>query len=267
MKKIGLIAGKSRYPIILAEEASRQGFSVVSVGIKGETLPEIEEKVFEMNWIEVGELGRLVAVFKDAGINKVIMAGGITKELIFRNDIYLDKNISDVLGAVKDNKDMSILTAFAHKLKKEGIELMNATTFLNDRLPDKGSLTQRAPNSFEWEDIKFGWDIAKEIARLDVGMTVVIKNKVVLALEGIDGTDETIKRGARLGGEACVVVKVSRPEQDMRFDLAVVGFSTIETMKKMKASVLAIEAKKTLFIEQDKAIEEANNSRISIVAI
>ncbi len=267
LRKIGLIAGKSRYPLVLAEEAKKQGLSVIAVGIKGETLPEIERIVSEMHWVEAGELEKLIHIFKHSGVKEAIMAGGISKGLLFKKDIHLDQSAADVLHSLKDNKDISILTAFAQRLRKEGIGLLDAASFLYHLLPEKGCLTSRSPASSEWEDIKFGWDVAKELARLDVGMTVVVKNKTVLALEAIEGTDETIKRGALLGKEGCVVVKVSRPEQDARFDLAVIGTSTIETMQRAGAKVLAIEAKQVLFIDQNKAIEEANKAGISIVAI
>jgi len=266
-KKIGLIAGRSRYPLILAEKAKKEGFSILAIGIKGETLPEIEDYVSEIHWLEVGEWEKLLSILKRAGIKEVIMAGGIRKTVLFKKDIHVDKAVLEIINSLKDKKDMSILNAFAQQLKKEGIELLDSALFLDDLLPSKGCLTQRLPTSSEWEDIKFGWDIAKEIARLDIGMTVVVKDKAILAIEAIEGTDETIKRGASLGGEGTVVIKVSRLEQDRRFDLPVVGLNTIKTMKEVKAKVLAIEAKQVLFIDMQEAIMEANREGISIVAI
>ncbi|MCM8763471.1 MAG: UDP-2,3-diacylglucosamine diphosphatase LpxI [Candidatus Omnitrophica bacterium] len=267
MRKIGLIAGRSRYPLLLAEKAREQGFTIVAIGIKGETLPEIVNYVSETHWLEVGEWGKLVGILKRAGIKEAIMAGGIKKTLLFRNDVHIDKAVLELIDSLRDKKDMSILNAFAQQLKREGIELLDSASFLEDLLPSKGCLTERIPNSLEWEDIKFGWDIAKEIARVDIGMTVVVKNKAVLAVEAIEGTDETIKRGALLGGEGTVVIKVSRVEQDRRFDLPVIGWNTIKIMEETNARVLAIEANQVLFIDQERAIEEANKANISIVAI
>ncbi|MGE4357336.1 MAG: LpxI family protein [Candidatus Omnitrophota bacterium] len=267
MKKIGLIAGRSRYPLLLAEEAKKRGITIVAIGIRGETLSEITNYVSEIYWLDVGEWDKLIGILKRAGIKEAIMAGGIRKTLLFREDIHIDRTALELINSLKDKKDMSILNAFAQQLKKEGIELLDSASFLEDLLPDKGCLTERIPTSLEWEDIKFGWDVAKEIARIDIGMTVAVKNKVVLAVEAIEGTDETIRRGALLGGEGIVVIKVSRAEQDKRFDLPVVGRDTIETMKSVKAKVLAIEAKQVLFIDLKNAIEEANKSGISVVAI
>jgi DUF1009 family protein len=267
MKKIGLIAGKSRYPIILAEEARKQGYFLVCAGIKGEAPPEIEKAVAEFYWLEVGELEKLINIFKGANIKQAIMAGGISKRLLFKKDLYLDKSMQEIFKTIKDNRDISILSAFARLLKKEGIELMDAASFLPDLFPEKGCLSRRSPDAQEWEDIRFGWDIAKELSRLDIGMTVVVRNKTVLALEAIEGTDEAVKRGALLGNRDCIVVKVSRPDQDARFDLPVVGFSTIETMKNSGARVLAIEARQVLFIDRDESVEEANKAGIAIVAL
>lgn len=267
MKRIGLIAGKTKYPLIFAEEAMRRDFFVVAIAIKDETMPEIEKLASQTYWIEIGELDKLLNIFKKEKIKQAVMAGGISKGLLFKKDIYLDKSMQEILNTIKDNKDVSILTAFAQRLKQGGIELMDSTTFLYEYLPEKGCLTRRSPTSSEWEDVKFGWDVAKEIASLDIGMTVVVKNKTVLALEAIEGTDETIKRGALLGNGEVVIVKVSRPHQDMRFDLPVIGEKTVEIMKETKGTVLAIEAKKTLFIDQKKAVEEADKSGISIVAL
>ncbi|MCM8766000.1 MAG: UDP-2,3-diacylglucosamine diphosphatase LpxI [Candidatus Omnitrophica bacterium] len=266
-KKIGLIAGRSRYPLLLAEAAKKQGVSVFAVGIKGETLPELANYVSEVYWLDIGEWDKLIGLLKRAGIKEAIMAGGISKTLLFRNDLHLDRTVLEILNSLKDKRDMSILNAFAQQLKNEGIELLDATLFLEDLLPGKGGLTERLPNSGEWEDIKFGWDIAKEIARLDIGMTVVVKNKVVLAVEAMEGTDETIRRGASLGGEGTVVIKVSRFAQDKRFDLPVIGQETIKVLREVKARVLAIEAGEVIFIDRAIAIEEANKAGLAIVAL
>ncbi|MCM8778806.1 MAG: UDP-2,3-diacylglucosamine diphosphatase LpxI [Candidatus Omnitrophica bacterium] len=267
MKKIGLIAGKSRYPLILAEAARKQGYSIFAIGIKGETLPEIANYVSEVHWLDIGEWDKLVGLLKHAEIREAIMAGGVSKTILFRKDIHIDRTALEIINALKDKRDMSILNAFAQQLEKEGIELLDATLFLEDLLPEKGCLTARLPNSREWEDIKFGWDIAEEIARLDIGMTVVVKNKIVLAVEGMEGTDETIRRGASLGGEGTVVIKVSRFVQDRRFDLPVIGLTTVRTLNETKAKVLAIEAGKVLFLDKQEAIAEADKAEISIVAL
>ncbi|MDP6685586.1 MAG: UDP-2,3-diacylglucosamine diphosphatase LpxI, partial [Candidatus Omnitrophota bacterium] len=182
-------------------------------------------------------------------------------------NIKLDKKMSELLGGVRDKKTDSLIGAVAEKLEKSGVKLLDSTTFLSDLLPDKGTLTKTPLDRKVLEDIEFGREIAKSIAGLDIGQSVVVKDKVVLAVESIEGTDEAVKRGAHYGKEGIVVIKVSKPNQDMRFDVPIIGPETIKLLKGLKATAIAIEAKKTLIIDKEETLKLANESGIGVIAI
>lgn len=270
MEKIGLIAGNGRFPILFAQKAIEQGLSVVAVAHRGETLPELEEVVTasggQVTWVHVGQLGRLIKVFKSAGVEQVVMAGGIKKTRLFTN-IRPDLRSLKLFRQIGQNKDDLLLRAVAQELESEGLMVRESTLFLSSILASKGPMTRRVPNDEEWEDIKFGWEIAKEIGRLDIGQCIVVKRRVVLAVEAIEGTDETIRRGGRLCQSGAVVIKVSKPHQDLRFDVPAVGPSTIEAMKEVRAHTLALEAGKTLLLDKDVVLELADRLKISIIGI
>jgi len=265
-RKLGLIAGNGKFPMLVAENAKYDGIDkIVTVAFVGDTSKELESLVDEMTWIKVGELGKLIKVFRQAGVKQVLMAGQLTPTVMFRN-LRFDWRMIKLMARLKNRKADTIFGAIADELEKEGIHLLDSTLFLNSHLPGAGLLTKRKVSKKEQEDIDFGRHIAKEISRLDIGQTVVVKNKAVLAVEGLDGTDATIRRGGELGSGFVTVVKVAKPNQDMRFDVPVVGLKTIETLIETKARVLAVEAKKTLFLEKEEIIAAANKAKISIVA-
>jgi DUF1009 family protein len=270
MEKIGLIAGNGRFPIIFAQNAIEQGLSVVAVAHRGETLPELETVVAgsggQISWIHVGQLGRLIKIFKSAGVDQVVMAGGIKKTRLFTN-VRPDLRSLKLLRQIGQNKDDLLLRAVARELESEGLKVKESTLYLSSILASKGPMTRRVPTGEEWEDIKFGWEIAKEVGRLEIGQCIVVKQRVVLAVEAIEGTDDTIRRGGRLCRSGAVVIKVSKPHQDLRFDVPAVGPSTIEAMKEVKASTLALEAGKTLLLDKDILLEMADREKISIVGM
>ena len=265
-RKIGLIAGNGKFPLIFAQEAKRVGAEVVALAIKKETSPKLENLVDRIHWVNVGQLGDLIEICKKEGITRAVMAGQVRHTRLF-SQVKLDARAMALLAGVKDKKANSLLGAVADELLREGIELIDSATYLSHLLPSPGILTRRKPTQKEWRDIEFGHKMAKEIAGLDIGQTVVVKDQTVLAVEGMDGTDRTIKRGGKLGRGDVVVVKVSKPQQDRRFDLPIVGERTVEVLKEAKAKVLAFSARGTILLDRQKVVKKANENGISLVAI
>ncbi len=266
MDRIGLIAGNGTFPIAFARAAKEKGLQVIAVAHEGETLPELSQWVDGIFWIKVGQLGKLISIFKEQGVHDVLMAGGIKKTRLFQGGMP-DLRAAALLAKMLYKKDDSILRAVAAELESEGITVRESTLYLDNILAPAGILTRRKPSKDERLDIEFGWQMAKEIGKLDIGQTVVVKDQAVLAVEAIEGTDEAIRRGGRLCGKGAVVVKICKPQQDLRFDLPAIGMQTIQTMKEVKASCLAVEAGKTIIFDQKEIAAEADRSGIAIVAV
>ena len=266
MRKIGLIAGNGQFPIIFSKALKDRKVKVIAIGLKGETLESLEEHVDKIFWVELGQLQRLIEIFKEEEVQDVTMAGGITKTLMF-SGLKPDSRGVSFLSKLKNKKDDFILRSFARELEQEGIHVQSSTHYLPWIVAKKGCLTKKTPTEDDYKDIEFGWNIAKGIGELDIGQTVVVKDQVILAVEAIEGTDEAIKRGGRLGNGQAVVVKVKKPKQDMRFDIPVVGIKTIDSLKEVNASVLAIEAENTIILEKEEMIRNADENGISIIAI
>jgi UDP-2,3-diacylglucosamine hydrolase len=265
MKKIGLIAGTGELPMAIAIEAKARGYTVIAMALEPLAEKSLASYVDEIKWIHVGKFGKLIDSLKKCGVKKAVMAGKVSKALLYKSKITPDLRAVKLLFSLKDRKDDSILLAIAKELGDEGIELLDITLFSTGLLMPEGVLTKNRPSDDEQKDIEFGWKMAKEIGRLDIGQTVVVKNRAVMAVEAIEGTDEAIKRGGRLAGEGAVVVKVSKPNQDMRFDVPAVGLQTLCAMQEVNARVLCVEANKSLLLNKDKIIEEAKIAGISIV--
>ncbi|MHB8482372.1 MAG: LpxI family protein [Nitrospiria bacterium] len=266
MEKIGLIAGNGRFPIIFASQIKSQGKEVIAVAHSGETVKELEAFVDKIFWIKVGQLGKLIKIFKDEQVQNIVMAGGIKKTRLF-TDVLPDLRAVRLLSSLKEKKDDAILRAVASDLEKEGLHIRDATHYLSSLLVEEGPLTRRKPNKKEMADIAFGWKIGKSIGNLDIGQSVVVKDKVVLAVEAIEGTDEAIKRGGRLGEKNVIVVKICKPGQDLRFDLPTIGPGTIQSMVSVKASVLAVEAGNTLLLDREETLQAAEKGGIGIIGI
>ena len=266
MNKIGLIAGNGNFPIAFARAAKEKGIQVIAVAHEGETLPELANLVDGIFWVKVGQLGKIIHIFKEQGIVDVLMAGGIKKTRLFGNTMP-DMRGMALLARMVHKKDDSLLRAVADELESEGITIRESTLYLDSIIAQKGILTKRKPANAERRDIEFGWQMAKEIGRLDIGQTVVLKDQVILAVEAIEGTDEAIRRGGKLCGQGAVVVKVCKPQQDLRFDLPAIGTQTIESMAEVKASCLAIEAGKTIILERETVIHDADRAGITIIAV
>lgn len=266
MQTIALIAGNGTYPLVFAKAAKKAGVRVVAIAIKEETDPELEDHVEKIFWISVGQLKKLIEILKSEKIEKAVMAGQIKHKLLF-SDIVLDSELRGLLFKLKDKKTDTILGAIASRLGEFGIELIDSTTFIEDCLPDPGVLTKTKPTKEQLEDVEFGLKIAKAIAALDIGQTVVVKDKVALSVEAIEGTDAAIARANLYCKGGAVVIKVSKPDQDMRFDIPLIGKQTIQTLIKEDIALLAVESGKTLFLDRGYVIEQADNHGIVIVAI
>ena len=265
METIGIIAGNGRFPFLTLKEAQRQNYRVVIAGILKEALPALEEQADAFQWIKIGQLAKLKNFFKEQGVSQALMAGKIEKVRLFQENVSPDFDMVKVTMKVRDFKDDSLLGGIADYLENEGIRLLDSTMFIKDSMPGVGVLGKHKPSKETLDDIEFGFKMAKSIASLDIGQTVVVKKKAVIAVEAIEGTDKAIRRAGELGRDQIVAVKVSKPNQDMRFDVPAVGVQTIEELIKVKAAAFAFEAKKTLFLDLEEVIEKADKYKISLV--
>ncbi len=263
---LGLIAGGGQFPLLIADAVRQQGLRVVAVAHRDETDPALSEKVDEIVWIKLGQLGHLIRALKKNGVKKALMAGTITKRKMFEHVMPDLKGLA-VMSKLAVFHDDDILKAVAGELEKEGVEIVSSTAYLPGLIAPEGCLTRRKPTKEEEADIHVGWKVAKELGRLDTGQCVVVRKKTILALEAIDGTDATILRGGSLAGEKAVVVKTSKPNQDLRFDVPSIGLETINAMSKVKGSVLAVEAGRTLIFDRDETVATADRRKISIVSL
>jgi len=266
-ERIGLIAGNGQFPILFARAASSQGKEIVAIAVREETSPELENYVQKTYWIGVGDLSEFFRILKAEKLKKVVMAGQIRPSHIFDKNISMDENLQRFLKKVKDKRADSMLGEIARILGRMGIRLLDSTTFLKSYLVSRGTLTKFKPSTLQWDDIRFGRSIAKRVAGLDIGQTVVVKDRAILAVEAIEGTDEAIKRGGALAGAGAVVVKVGKPRQDMRFDIPFVGPKTLDSLACASCAVLAMEAGKTLLLEKDACLKVAEEKNICLVGI
>ncbi len=264
--KFGLIAGNGTFPFMVLKGARQSGAQMVVVAIREETDPQIEQLAERVKWVGIGQLGRMIRFFKEEGVEKAIMAGQVKHVQIFSRAVPDARMLKVLLKLPRRNTD-SLIGAIASELQSEGIELVDSTCFLQDYLPKSGALTRRQPDKREREDIEYGLEIAREIARLDLGQTIVVRGKACVAVEAMEGTDETIRRAGKLVQRRLTVVKIAKPNQDMRFDVPVVGVPTIEAMLEAKATCLCITAGKTLMFDRDEMIRVANENKVAIVAV
>ncbi|OGX08472.1 MAG: hypothetical protein A2Z88_06045 [Omnitrophica WOR_2 bacterium GWA2_47_8] len=266
METLGLIAGNGKFPILFAKAAKAKKIRVIAAGVKGDTSWLLKPFVDKISVFHVGELQKLFNFFKQEGVKDVIMAGQVNPKNLFDDRVTLDKEFQELYTALQDRKADTIFSAVANKLKENNMELLDSTLLLRDYMAPRGTLTKRGPTLIELADIEFGKNIAKAMGSLDVGQTVVVKEKAIVAIEAMEGTDQAILRGGGIAQKGAVVVKVSKPQQDFRFDVPVVGPKTIQTMQKARCSCLAVEAGKTLIIDRDSFINLANKADICIVA-
>lgn len=267
MARIGLVAGEGKLPIVFSKAAKIKGDTIIAFGLKGVTSEGLEECVDKIHWLNLGDFKKATLLLVTERIKKLILLGKIKKEIFFKDESRLDDESKRMLDKTRDKKDYSILNEVTNILKKLGIEVIDSTTYLEDFIPVKGVLTKREPTKYEWEDIEYGRLVGKELSGFDIGQTVVIKDKTVISIEAADGTDDTILRAGGLAKGDFTVVKVARPNQDMRFDVPLVGLETLKAIIKAGGKVLALEEKKTLLLDKDELIKLANESGISIVII
>ncbi|MFH1033170.1 MAG: UDP-2,3-diacylglucosamine diphosphatase LpxI [Pseudomonadota bacterium] len=262
---IGLIAGKSQFPILFARAAKARGLKVVAVAIQGETLAELAEEVDEITWVSLGQLGKLIKTFHKAGVRRAAMCGGVSKPRMF--DIKPDLKALLLIKKLLHMADDGILRTLAGALAEEGIEIVASHELVPELLAAPGQYTRRGPTADERADAELGWRLAAELGKLDIGQALVVKAKAVLAVEAMEGTDECIRRGGGLaGGKDAVVVKRCKPTQDLRFDLPSVGEGTVAVMQRAGASCLVIEAGRTLVFDHDPMVRRAEAAGICIMA-
>jgi DUF1009 family protein len=262
----GLIAGNGDFPFLVLEGARSRGIEMAVIAIREEASPALEQASKRFHWISLGELGRGIDLLHQGGVKHAVMAGQVKHNKIF-SSIRPDWRLAKLLLTLSTKNTDSLIGAVARVLQDEGIELVDSTKFLGALLPQTGVLTKRAPDEAESADIEYGRRIASQIAGLDLGQTVVVRDRACVAIEAMEGTDETIERAARIaGGQRLVVVKVSKPRQDMRFDVPVIGLPTIEVMRRSSASALAIDAGRTLLFDREALLRAADESGIAIQA-
>ena len=278
--KLGLIAGNGRFPFLLLDAARAQGFSVVVAAIREETEPEINHRAaadehITVHWLSLGELSKLIETFQTEGVTMAVMAGQVKHKQIF-SSIRPDWRLAKLLLSLGTRSTDSLLGAVAKVLGDEGIELMSSTAFLEPLLAAEGVLTERSPGDDERKNIEYGLGVAKALACFDIGQTVVVAAQACVAVEAMEGTDATIERAGRLMGSLegdastlerrLTVVKVAKPNQDLRFDVPVIGVATVEAMIAAGASCLSVEAGRTLLFDRDEIVKHANQAGIAIVA-
>ncbi len=265
-KPLLIIAGNGRYPFQLAQAARRSGVPrIFAAAFENETDPSLADHVDDLRWLKVGQIGKLLAYARERGVSQAMMAGQIAPKNLF--DLRPDFAALLILAKLKERNAETLFGAVAEALAKEGVQLLPATTFLEDALAPQGHFAGPAPRRRAHQDVAFGLQIAKEVSRLDIGQTVVVRNGTVLAVEAFEGTNEAIKRGALLGRSQAVAVKVSKPNQDFRFDVPVIGPLTLEVGAEAGLSVLAVEAGRTLLIEPDRLRQLAEEHKISLLGI
>ena len=264
--KIGIIAGGGQFPKLFARAAKEDGRQVVIVAHEGESSTDLEKEADSFYWIELGQLGKIITCFKNEGVKETVFLGTITKTRIFR-DIRPDLKGLSLWNKINVKHDDSILRAIAAELENSGVRVRESTLYLKHLLFPKGILTRKKPSSHQLQDIRFGWKVARTLGGLDIGQSVVVRDKTVLAVEAIEGTDACIKRGGSLSKGKSVVVKVKKPNQDFRFDLPAIGRETIHSLADVESSVLAVEAGQSLLFDREEVVRQANKAGIVVVGI
>ena len=267
--KLGLIAGNGRFPFLILDAARAMGHDVTVIGLKEETFKELETSAViaraAFHWISIGQLGTCISLLRTAGATHAVMAGQVKHTRIFAGDIVPDATFMKLLMRLPFQNTDGLIGAVARELKDNGIELIDSTSLLQPLVAGAGVMTDRAPGEDEQKDFEFGYPMADAIAGLDVGQTIAVKHRAVVAVEAMEGTDEVVARAGRLAGHGVRIIKVAKPNQDMRFDVPVVGPATIRAMRVAGATALSVDAGKTLMFEKDALLTLANEAGIAIV--
>jgi DUF1009 family protein len=267
--RIGLIAGNGRFPFLVIDAARSLGHEVTVVAIREEADVGFESFAdgragIVIHWISLGQLGRCIAILKEAGVSRVLMAGQVKHTKLF-SKVVPDLTFFSVLKRLRNRNTDSVISAVADVLSENGIELLDSTSFLKPLLASAGELSKRSPSEHEVSDLAFGYEMADAIADLDIGQTIVVKDRAVVAVEAMEGTDDVIIRAGQLAGTGACVIKVAKPEQDMRFDVPVVGVATIRSMEEAGATVLSVDEGRTLMLDGEAVIKSADEAKIAIV--
>lgn len=268
MAKVGLIAGIGILPVEFMRAAHLLGHEVVVIGVVPDIDPALEREADAFYSIGVAKLGKIFKTLKKEGVVELTMLGKVTKEILFNGLSFPDlKTLGGVLRRLKNRKDDTIMLAIVDEVEREGFKVLDQTVYLKPFMPKVGVLSQTSPTDEQWEDICFGFELAKQMGALDIGQTVVVKHKAAMAIEAIEGTDKCILRGGELGRGDAVVVKTEKPNQDVRFDVPAVGIKTLMSMIDSGCKVLAVEAEKTIFVQQQEVLDMANRHNIVICAV
>ncbi|MDP7350240.1 MAG: UDP-2,3-diacylglucosamine diphosphatase LpxI [Nitrospinota bacterium] len=266
LDRVGLIAGTGELPRIVAKQAAEDNLKVFAIALSKDSISSLQPVCNKVIHLGIGQTNKILKTLKNEKIKNVLMIGKVDKKVIFQTKIFDFRSLK-ILKNMKLKDDKSLMMVVIDELKLEGINCLDQSMFLKKLFPSKGVLTKRKSTKSEWEDIQYGFSIAKKMAQMEIGQTVVVKDKSIVAVEAMEGTDQTIMRGLKIAGKGAVVVKVSRPKQDFRYDIPVVGETTFSMMIKGKAAVLALEAERTLMVNKEKMVELANKYQISIVAV
>ena len=265
--RVGLIAGSGRFPLIFAQNARETGVRVIAVAHRGETAEEIERFAHEVTWVRVGQLGRIIRAFRKAEVRHAVMAGGIRKVRMF-SSFRPDPRGLAFLARMKSRDDDHLLRGVAGELEREGIQVLESTLFLERIVPaEPGVLTRTEPSPDQWKDVGLGVPMVKTLGRMGIGQTLVLKQGVVLAVEAIEGTDAAIRRGGEMAGGPVVVVKMSKPQQDLRFDVPAIGPGTVEALSEAGGGVLAVEHRRSILLDKEAMLEAADHAGIAVVAV
>ncbi len=268
METLGLLAGIGHLPVDVAQSAKKLGYKVVAIAVVADTDPELPENADVFYTINVGKVGKILQTLKQHDVKNVTMIGKVTKEVLYKNGVMIpDLTTIRVLASLPDRKDDTIMNAIVKLIEDKGMHVMDQTVLIQSLLPEPGVLTKRKPTEQEWEDMRFGFRMAKELGRLDIGQTVVVKNRAVMALEAIEGTDACILRGGFLGKGGVVVAKTAKPAQDNRFDMPSVGTTTLTSMIHAGATGIVIEAGRTLLVDRKRTLAMAEEKGITIVSM
>jgi DUF1009 family protein len=268
-KRLGIIAGMGDLPVAVAAEAKKSGYTVIGVALQPPADDSLKSVADDFHTISIGRFGGLIKMLKKLSVKEAVMAGKVPKRLLYENkkDIIPDLKAVKLLFSLKNRSDDTIMSAVVQELEKNGVTIHNTTKFTKNLLTPEGVLTSKKPTKEHYKDIEFGWSIAKKIGGLDIGQTIVVKNRAVMAVEAIEGTDQAIQRGGSLAGKDAVVIKISKPQQDMRFDVPAVGADTLKSMIQTEAGVLALEAGKCIIIDRENFIKKADKAGIAVIGL
>ncbi|MCB4755682.1 MAG: UDP-2,3-diacylglucosamine diphosphatase LpxI [Elusimicrobia bacterium] len=269
MSSLGLLAGNGRFPFVVAQEARRQGRRVVAIAFNEEADPALEQTVDRIYWVFVGQLNKWIDILRKEGVEEVVMAGSVRHSNMYHDlkKFHPDMRALKLYWRLRDRKADTILSSVAQEMAKDGLKLIPSITYLTHYLAPEGPLTKRKPSAAERSDIQFGFQLAKSMAGLDIGQTICVKNKAVIAVEGMEGTDRCIQRAGEMAKGNFTVIKVAKPKQDLRFDVPVIGLNTIETFQEAGGGVLVVEAGKTLILDREKLVDWANSEKIGVMGV